>query len=255
MVEDLSNKFLDSQFNDDGGNLYKPDGSAATWTHFSEDDFIKKTNEEEADWTDIQTAISALHASRSDAEAWRTELERSFNVYSYLKLLAVNQTMQNWDTYGSMTHNYYLYGDPDDNGRLVWIPWDLNECMLSARGGPGGSSGFGGGSILLNEVSDDWPVIRYLLDDPVYAARYYEELATLLDGAFAIEKVQARMQELHALISPWVVGEEGEASPYTLLRSPNDFNDALTSNDNGLLPHVETRHDVVEEALRAAGAN
>ena len=46
-------------------------------------------------------------------------LEAHFNVRAYLKLLAVNQTMQNWDTYGAMTHNYYLYGDPDDNGRLL----------------------------------------------------------------------------------------------------------------------------------------
>ena len=42
MVEDLSNKFLDSQFKDDSGNLYKPDGQAATWSTFSEEDFIKR---------------------------------------------------------------------------------------------------------------------------------------------------------------------------------------------------------------------
>jgi hypothetical protein len=255
MVEDLSNKFLDSQFGDDSGNLYKPDGPAASWSYFSEDNFIKKTHEEEGDWSDIEAAIEALHASANDAEAWRTELESHFNANAYLKLLAVNQTIQNWDTYGSMTHNYYLYGDPDDNGRLLWIPWDLNECMLSSRGGPGGSDGFSGGSILLDEVGDNWPVIRYLLDDPVYAARYYEELAALLDGAFAVEKVHTRMQELHDLISPWVVGEHGESSPYTSLANSEAFVNSLTSGDNALIPHVESRHSVVEEALRSVGSN
>ena len=110
--------------------------------------------------------------------------------------------MQNWDTYGAMTHNYYLYGDPDDNGRLLWIPWDLNECLLSVRGGPAGSGGFPGGSIHLDEVGNDWPVIRYLLDDPVYQALYYQELEALLDGAFAIDALHTRIDELHALIAP-----------------------------------------------------
>ena len=161
MVEDLSNKFLESQFANDSGNLYKPDGDGADWQSFVESGFEKKTNEEESDYSDVQNAIDALHAPRSDAEQWRTELERYFNVEGYLRLLAVNQAIENWDTYGMMTHNYYLYGDPEDNGRLVWLPWDLNECLFPSRGPSGGMS------VLLSEVSDRWPVIRYLMDDPV----------------------------------------------------------------------------------------
>jgi spore coat protein CotH len=42
--------------------------------------------------------------------------------------------MQNWDTYGSMSHNYYLYHDPVSD-QLVWIPWDNNQSLGSAGGG------------------------------------------------------------------------------------------------------------------------
>ena len=253
MVEDLSNKFLDSQFKDDGGNLYKPDGPAATWSSFSEEDFIKKTNEDEADWSDIQAAIEALHSRDQSPEAWREALEEHFNVRAYLRLLAVNQAMQNWDTYGAMTHNYYLYGDPDDQGRLLWIPWDLNECLLSARGGPAGSGGFPGGSILLDEVGADWPVIRYLIDDPTYAALYYDELNALLDGAFALEPLHARIDELHNLVAPYVVGETGEAYPYTNLNNPNAFEQSTEAGESALKPHIESRHEIVNDALRSVG--
>ena len=248
MVEDVSNKFLDEQFVADTGNLYKPDGGAATWQYFDEEDFIKKTNEEDGDWSDIEAAIAALHSSQLDAVAWRSQLERYFNVESYLNLLAVNQVIQNWDTYGSMTHNYYLYGDPGDNGRLLWIPWDLNECMLSPGGsGPGGRSS----SILLNEVDSRWPVIRFLLDDPIYAAYYHSAILAVVDGPFALDKVTTRMRDLHDLLSPYVVGADGEKEPYTLLEGDSAFQDSLISNNNGLIPHVEYRHQLVDNALEA----
>ena len=161
--------------------------------------------------------------------------------------------MQNWDTYGAMTHNYYLYGDPDDNGRLLWIPWDLNECLLSVRGGPAGSGGFPGGSIHLDEVGNDWPVIRYLLDDPVYRALYYQELEALLDGAFAIDALHTRIDELHALIAPYVVGDDGEVFPYTNLANSDAFEASVETGESALKPHVTSRKTAVEDALMSVG--
>ena len=245
MVEDLSDDFLKSQFEDDHGNLYKPDAGGADWQSFVEDGFVKKSNEEEADWTDIQNAIEALNAPQNNAESWRAELERHFNVGEYLKLLAVNQSIENWDTYGLMAHNYYLYADPSDGGRLLWIPWDLNECLQPSKGA--------GMSVLLSEVSDRWPVIRYLMDDPVYAAQYYEELAFFLEGAFAMDKVESRMNELHNLVAPYVTGENGEVYPYTNLSNASAFETSLTEGSYGLKNHLENRHEAVEDALSSIG--
>ena len=39
---------------------------------------------------------------------WRANLETVFDTDVFLKYLAVNTVVQNWDTYGRMTHNYYL---------------------------------------------------------------------------------------------------------------------------------------------------
>lgn len=249
MIEDPSNKMLDSQFEDDSGNLYKPEGQGAMWGSFVEEHFGKKTNEEQADFSDIIAAFEALHASTrsTDAQAWRIGLEQVLDVHGFLRCLAVNQSMVNWDSYGFMNHNYYLYADPADPqvpGRLRWFPWDLNEAMLIQSRGPAANAD----SVLLDEIGNAWPLIRYLLDDEVYRQRYAQELDGVLQGAFAIASVQANLQQAHDLVAPYVVGAEGEQSPYTFLRDQAAFEQSL-SGPTGLLVHVEARHQAVTEAL------
>jgi len=244
MIEDVSNKMLDTQFDDDGGNLYKPDGDGARLASFVEGDMIKKTNEDDADFYDAEALIAAINADRGDDAAWRAGLEAVFDVDRYLAYLALNQSMVNWDAYGWMTHNYYLYNDPSD-GRFTWIPWDLNEAMLDRSGGMAQNST----SVLLDEISSQWPLIRNVLDDDVYAARYRQELENAAVGAFAEDTVAARMQAAHDLIAPWVVGADGEQSPYTFLRNDAEFEDSV-DGDDGLIEHVRDRHDAVAAALR-----
>jgi len=244
MIEDPSNKLLDTQFDDDSGNLYKPEGDGATWETFVKEDFEKKTNEDEADFSDVIAATDALNADRTDAESWRQDLEAIFNVADFLKLLAINQVIVNWDTYGCMTHNYYLYADPGDDGRLRWFPWDLNEALLD-----GGMPSCHATSIMLDEVGDGWPVIRLLLDDPVYRQAYRDALQAALDGPFAGDAVQVRMEAYHAMIAPYVVGAEGEATPYTFLASDAAFEGSLTTGSSALGPHVAERVQVVAQEL------
>ncbi len=245
MIEDPSNRLLDTQFADDSGNMYKPEGDGATFEQFVEDDFEKKTNEDEPDFSDVIATIDALNASRNDAASWRQGLETYFNVTEFLRALAINQIMVNWDSYGCMTHNFYIYGDPDDNGRLRWIPWDLNESLMA-----GGMPGCNATSIMLDQVGSGWPLIRFLLDDSVYRQMYIDELQAALDGPFAGDKIQTRMEAYHDLIAPYVVGAEGEASPYTFLNSSSSFETSLTSSNSGLIPHVNERVNLVTQEIQ-----
>jgi len=246
MIEDPSDEMLTTQFDDDSGNLYKPEGYGATWQEFVADDFAKKTNEDAADWSDIMAAIDALHQNTSDRDSWRNQLESIFNVDAFLRCLAINQLMVNWDSYGQMDHNYYVYGDPSDGGRLVWFPWDLNESMLTS--GPGGSSF--ATSLLLDTVTDEWPLIRYILDDTLYADRYRSYLTEALDGAFNEATVHTQLENAHAAIAPYVAGSEStETAPYTFIRNLSDFETALEGN-RGLIQHISDRHDAAQEVLK-----
>jgi len=199
MTEVPDSPMLSTLFGNDDGNLYKPVGTGGRWTQFFQLSFPKKTNAEDEDWTDIQEAIAVLNESRGSAAAWRARLEARFAVNGFLRWLALNTMVGNFDAYGGLSaHNYYLYGSPRHRDRLYWIPWDHDLAMSSGGVGGGGNPGGGGGGVppggggavgggnagldlFLNSTGANWPLIRFLLDDPVYRAAYrahIEELST-----------------------------------------------------------------------------
>lgn len=241
MVEVVDDTMLEDQFGSNDGNCYKPDGSSATFANgtFNESDFVKKNNEEEGDWSDILALFDALHDNNrtGNPQQWRNRLEEVFNVDNFLKWLAVNTVIQNWDTYGKMTHNYYLYNDPAGPG-LSWIPWDNNEALQYGKMG-------GALSIGLTELNDRWPLIRFLMDDDTYRENYLSYVAGVIAGPFEPSKMIARYRYLHDLIQPYVTGIDGEIDGYSFLNSSADFDSQL----DYLIAHVQERTTIAEGIL------
>lgn len=243
MIEDPADWMMASQLGDGSGNLYKPEDDGADWVTFIESGFPKKTNEDSG-FDDVRGAIAALHADRNDAASWRAEFERVFDVSGFLRVLAMNQAMVNWDSYGCMPHNYYVYANPTNGGRLTWIPWDLNEALM-----PEQRSACDPETLFFKSTDDRWPLIRYLLDDAVYMEAYRDELSRAVEGAFTVTGVSARIQAAHDLVAPYVVGPIAqEAPPYTFI-GQDDFTGSLRGDSDALLDHVEARHAAIEEAL------
>jgi spore coat protein H len=248
MVEDPSDPaMLESQLGGTGGNLYKPEGAGADWVSFDREGFVKKTNDDQPDWSDIEGAIAALHADRSDAAAWRSRLESLFDVDRFLHWLAINTSMVNWDSYGSIAHNYYVYGSPSVGGLLQWIPWDHNLSLQNGGFGPATPTSVTA-DVLHESVGEAWPLISILLADPVYMGAYRGYLARSIEGLFAEDAAAARLRQMHELIAPSVVGPDGETSAHTTLSSEAAFNDSV-DGETGLIQHLATRRARVSEAL------
>jgi spore coat protein H len=239
MVEELDDTGIDRLFGDDDGNLYKPDGATFAAGTFDTAQFEKKSNEEEPDWSDVQALYDVLHAGNrlTDPTAWRADLEAVFDVDGFLTWLAVNGTMQNWDTYGSMSHNFYLYNDPE-SGLLTWIPWDNNEALQDGR-----ARGAATASLALSEVGDDWPLISFLLADEVYNAQYVEAVATFSSEIFTTAALEEAVAAYAELITPYVAMEQ---AGYTFLSGNETFDSALTT----LLTHVAARETAVAQFLQ-----
>ncbi len=239
MVEMVEDTVIEEQFISDDGNLYKPEGAGATFAEgsFSEASFDKETNQEEDDYSDILSVFDALHADNrlSDPEAWRENLESVFDVDIFLRWLAVNTVVQNWDTYGVMNHNYFLYTNPE-NGLVTWIPWDNNHALF----GSGMRSAL---SLSLDEVGEDWPLIRYLIDDPVYQAQYESYLAEVIETVFIPEEMTEIYQYYHELIAESALKETPEA---TMLRSEAAFENSVAE----LIAHVQGRTEAVQDYLQ-----
>lgn len=238
MMEVVFDTMLEDFFGSNTGNCYKPDGDGAKFSSsgFTLDDFEKKTNENLADWSDIQQMYDALHASNrtTDAAAWRSNLESIFDVDGFLKYLAVNNTIQNWDTYGNMTHNYFLYHDPAD-GLIKWIVWDNNEAFQST----GRDSPL---SFEMNEVSDDWPLISYIVADTEYRDSYDDYVQLFIDGAFLPSKMTDQYSAHEALI---MNSATSEISGNTFLSSSSDFTSAISS----LKSHCSSRNSIANSYL------
>jgi len=222
LVEEVDGTVLDTQFSSDDGNLYKPEdyGSSFAEGTFNEEGFEKKTNEDEADWSDIKSVFSALHATTrtTDVATWRTGLEAVLDVETFLNYLAVNTVVQNWDTYGRMEHNYYLYNNPDNN-LLTWIPWDNNEALQEGKLG---------GSLNLNFSdlsSNDWPLIEYLYEDEVYKAKYDTYVQATIDGPFETSYIQGVYDTYSSLVEPYATIER---NGYSFLNNSSDFYSAIS---------------------------
>ena len=243
LIEIVEDTVIQTQFEEHDGNVYKPSGPGATFAagSLNEASFEKQSNQDAEDWSDIETLFEALHAETrtSDPAAWRDSLEAVFNVDTFLNWLAANTVMQNWDTYGTMNHNYYLYHDPT-SGQLTWIPWDNNEA-LSESGGMRNSV-----SLDMSDVGDQWPLIRYLLDDKVYHQQYVDQVETFIQVAFDPAELAAQIQEWSDLIAPYVIGENGEiAAGHSHLDSEEEFEQALSA----LNEHIESRYQAAEAFL------
>jgi len=239
LVEEIGDTVIETQFINDDGNLYKPEDGGANFVEgsFSEENFEKKTNEDDEDWSDIIALFDALHDdTRISAPAtWRENLEAVFDVDGFLKYLAVNGIIQNWDTYGLMTHNYYLYNNPETS-KITWIPWDNNEALQDGKMGGALDLDFS------NLESSSWPLIAKLYADDVYKTRYNNYLLEVINDIFETNSIQATYDNYSSLIEPYATTE---LSGYSFLNRADDFYIAIEQ----LKEHAEDRAEAVDNYL------
>ncbi len=239
-VEVVDDTVIETQFSDDSGNVYKPSGRAATFAEgtFNTQSMDLETNLEDADYSDIEALYNTLHADQrlTDPEQWRSDLEEVFDVNGFLRWLATNTLIQNWDTYGSMSHNYYLYHDPASD-RLVWIPWDNNEALRSERGRSAAVE------LDMSNVDENWPLISYIIDDEIYQERYNSYLFEIATNIFNPERMETIYTDLHELIAPYV---EKEQPGYTTLTDITLFEDSVET----LMQHTRERYEAASAYLQ-----
>lgn len=236
MLEVVSNTVLANEFGSSTGNCYKPDGTGASFAEGTYDESYFENQTGGTDFSDVASLYSILHSSdrTSNPSSWRNSLENVFDVNQYLKYMAVNFTIQNWDTYGRMTHNYYLYNNPA-NSKLTWIPWDNNEAFQ--EGNQGGAL-----SISLSDATDDWPLLSYIIADSEYEAAYKVHLRDFIDNHFNWANMSSVYNNYHNQIEQYVTGSDGEISGYTFLNSSSDFSTGLSE----LISHASSRYYIVD---------
>jgi spore coat protein CotH len=227
-AEVVDKRFLEARFDDAGGNLYKPDGVGADLTEFVQETFEKKTNEGDADWSDVINLIDVLNASYGSPAQFKTAIDGVFHVDSFLNWLVVNSVLCNIDSYAGTFQNYYLYNDPD-TGLFYFIPWDCNLSFGNYY------DTYNADTItewdILNPVDmGPKPLIERILWVPEYMDTYKLRVRSFCDNQLKDSIIHPRMDYLHNLALPFVVGPDGEFEPYTLLGHQNEFVTNLESD-------------------------
>jgi hypothetical protein len=218
MVEVVDDTGVTSFFGCDDGNLYEAEGAGASLAVKDADkiaaSFQKKNNAKQGDWSDIRALYDVLHSPRRTGATadWRADLEAIFDVDGFLEWLGIAGFVGHVDTYGLTPHNFYVYHNPA-TGRLTWFSWDHNMTF-----GEEARSVF---NLDRAYVPDAWPLIRFLLDDPVYRERYVqllkENASTVLAPDALTAKIRAHTQVIAPVATRDMRREEYDAAVQALL--------------------------------------
>lgn len=136
-VEHIDEEFSDKHFQHGDGNLWKclypanlqylgSDPDAYKLEFFGRRVYELKTNEEEDDYSALAQFIGMINNAPTDV--LECELEDHFNIDEYLKFLAMDIILGNWDGYSFNQNNYYLYEDPLD-GQIHYLMYDLDNTL------------------------------------------------------------------------------------------------------------------------------
>lgn len=126
-VESMKTAFLQRNFSDPSGNLYE--GTVSDFRPKWRGTLQKKTNEEEADWSDIDAVVAALQDS---SPAGLEALADIIDIDRFLTFWAVEVLIGHWDGYAGNRNNFYVYREPD--APFVFIPWGADQVFTSIDG-------------------------------------------------------------------------------------------------------------------------
>ena len=124
-VESMKTAFLARNFSDPSGNLYE--GTLSDFRPGWRGTFEKKTNEDAADWSDIDAVVAAL---QDPSPAGLDALAAAVDLDHFLTFWAVEVLVGHWDGYASNRNNFYIYRAPD--APFVFIPWGADDVFGSS---------------------------------------------------------------------------------------------------------------------------
>lgn len=247
-VEAIDDSFLQRNFGDGDGNLYKQEkGSTLEYSENSNYDSYElkgKDDETKADLKNLTKVLSEM------PQGEKGNIESVLDVDSALRYIAANTVLGNYDSYsGNLVQNYYLYSQKD---KFTVIPWDYNMSM----------AGFGAGGDATTIPIDEpvmgvdiknLPLINNLLAVKEYKDKYHEYVKELLSY---LENFESRVTKLATIIRPYV-----EADPtkfYTMEQFEANIKyivateEKVTSNLEG---KVEGKADTTTSASRNTNGN
>ncbi len=126
MIEQIDKRYLKRNFADNDGNLWKNQGNSDLSWHGSDPtsySFELQTNVEGNDWSKFIEFVDFIN-NATDIE-FENNFTDIFHLDEYLRIVAIDILINNWDSYLDHGRNWYMYHEPRSD-KIHWLPWDYN---------------------------------------------------------------------------------------------------------------------------------
>ncbi len=190
-VESMKTAFLDRNFSDPSGNLYE--GTVSDFRPKWRGTLQKKTNETEADWSDIDAVVAAL---QDPSPAGLEALADIIDIDRFFTFWAVEVLIGHWDGYAGNRNNFYIYREP--NGPFVFIPWGADQVFTSIDGP---FDDF----VSPPSVTAHGAIAHRLYRDDAMRAAYVARVKELLDTVWNEEELLSLADDMAAIVQQHIL--------------------------------------------------
>ncbi|WP_273484322.1 CotH kinase family protein [Desulforamulus ruminis] len=160
------------------------------------------------DTKDHQRVIAALKGLNEGKD-----LEKYVDVDATLRYFAAHTVVVNLDSYiSNMGHNYLLY---ENDGRISMLPWDYNLAFGAFQSRNARDVvNFPIDTPVSGVSMDERPLLGKLLEVPEYLEKYHEYLQEIIEGYFANDKFEQKVDEVNTLISEHIKNDPSASYSY-----------------------------------------
>jgi len=238
LIEEIDKRFLRQHFGRAGGLLMKPGGMRGlaylgdAWAPYE----AKLHPKDPPDPVLAQRMIDLARLThQADDAAFRKDISGLLDVNGFLRYVAVNSALCNFDSFLSTGHNYYLYVSPTDR-RVRIIPWDQNMTF-------GGYSWVGteaqiADTRITHAYVDHNRLIERVLAIPEYHDAYLKQVRRLIDGPMSLTEVQKQLSTIDKHLRAAGAAAEKSGIPNSPTTRPAPY-ERVRAPD--LLPFIELR--------------
>lgn len=199
--------------------------------------YVRYDMQSDYGWTDLVAYCDSLTRNPSS-------FENVADADRVIWMLAFNNVLVNLDSYsGAFSQNHYAY--KDNTGRFNPVVWDLN---MAFGGFPHiGTQGTGMGTLdttgmislspLLHASDTIWPLIKIVMDNPMYKRMYIAHMRTLVEEVFANNSYLSDAASIQAIIDTKVQQDTNNFFSYAQFQ--NGLTQSVLVNSSQYVPGIQ----------------